>query len=254
MRSRPAHHAFTLVELMVVVTVIALLISLLLPAMSSATDVARAATCLSNLRQQRIAMGSYMIENKGYFPNHRQDNYGGRSRPDGYDSYWATTLLDYGATPAIFHCPGILSKQTDYGYTWSWKFDQYYIGYGYNAWFLGLRNYPNGYQACGGISTTGYFRFSRVKSPAENLCLGDKNPLPIAGTVHWGQALWWPNASFASPFHEGINGSRHRGGAGVIYNDGHAELRQESDINPTTTPTNPTNDHPFLRIWDPLQR
>jgi prepilin-type processing-associated H-X9-DG protein len=243
--------------------VIALLISLLLPALSSATDAARAAACLSNLRQQRVAMAAYIIDHSGYFPNHREDEYGKNKyhRPDGYDTYWATTLLDYGLTPATFHCPGILSKQTDYGYTWSWKFDQYYIGYGYNAWFLGLFMYPAGYPSTngryigvGGIITTDFLRFSRVKSPAENLCLGDKNPLPVAGSVHWGQALWWPNASDASIYHEGVNDSRHRGGAGVVYNDGHAALKHASVFNPPTTPTNPTNDHPFLRIWDPLQR
>lgn len=251
MRSRIPHRAFTLIELLVVVTMIALLMSILMPAMAGAMDTARAMVCMSNLRQQRIAMGLYLTDHDEIFPDHRHDNYGTGSRPDGYDSYWAATLLDYGATPQLFHCPGILSKQTDYGFTWSWKFDQYYIGYGYNAWFLGLRGYGDGFEAFGGLSTTGNFPSTRVKSPASNLCLGDKNPIP-GGTVHWGQALWYPTASFTSSGHEGINDTRHRAGAGLAFNDGHAELRRATDVNPPTLAA--SLDHFYLSIWDPLQR
>ena len=59
---------FTLVELLVVVGVIAVLISLLLPALSKAMRAARAAQCLSNLRQIATAMVMYAQDNKGAVP------------------------------------------------------------------------------------------------------------------------------------------------------------------------------------------
>jgi prepilin-type N-terminal cleavage/methylation domain-containing protein/prepilin-type processing-associated H-X9-DG protein len=59
-------HAFTLIELLVVISIIALLIALLLPALGAARDAARSAVCLSNLRQQGIAMYTYLSEQEVY--------------------------------------------------------------------------------------------------------------------------------------------------------------------------------------------
>jgi prepilin-type processing-associated H-X9-DG protein len=60
--------AFTLVELLVVIGIIAVLISMLLPAMNRAREQARAAKCLSNLRQLAMATLGYCNFNKGSFP------------------------------------------------------------------------------------------------------------------------------------------------------------------------------------------
>lgn len=59
--------AFTLVELMVVIAVIALLIMILLPYLQRARERARSTSCQNNLRQYGIAMGRYMSDWKGYF-------------------------------------------------------------------------------------------------------------------------------------------------------------------------------------------
>jgi prepilin-type processing-associated H-X9-DG protein/prepilin-type N-terminal cleavage/methylation domain-containing protein len=61
-------HAFTLVELLVVIGIIALLISVLLPALSKARQAGQAVKCLSNLRQINIAMTLFAQANRGALP------------------------------------------------------------------------------------------------------------------------------------------------------------------------------------------
>lgn len=60
--------AFTLVELLVVVSVVALLISILLPSLRRARDVAKFVACGSNLRQIGTAIQLYASENGGLIP------------------------------------------------------------------------------------------------------------------------------------------------------------------------------------------
>jgi prepilin-type processing-associated H-X9-DG protein/prepilin-type N-terminal cleavage/methylation domain-containing protein len=64
-RPRPA---FTLVELLVVVGIIALLIALLMPALSGARDAANRAKCLATLRSMQQAAHMHTLEHHGYMP------------------------------------------------------------------------------------------------------------------------------------------------------------------------------------------
>lgn len=60
--------AFTLVELLVVIGIIAMLIAILLPALQSARRQARRTNCLSNLRQLGQVTIMYATENRGWYP------------------------------------------------------------------------------------------------------------------------------------------------------------------------------------------
>src|SRR3954464_6848488 len=61
-------HAFTLVELLVVIGIIAVLIAILMPALARARMSANLVKCQSNFRQVYSALTSYVNENKGVLP------------------------------------------------------------------------------------------------------------------------------------------------------------------------------------------
>jgi prepilin-type N-terminal cleavage/methylation domain-containing protein len=95
--------AFTLVELLVVIGIIALLISVLLPALQKAQEAGKAIVCASQMRQIGTAFAMYLVDSKGtYPPCWMQDNpntFTDYSGQPGHNYSWATLLRKYlGAT------------------------------------------------------------------------------------------------------------------------------------------------------------
>lgn len=91
---------FTLVELLVVIGIIALLVSILLPALNKARDAANITACLSNMRQLGTAMQMYASDWRGFCPG----NYGRlTSSPNIYTwpGYVATAKADHDSGPWV---------------------------------------------------------------------------------------------------------------------------------------------------------
>ncbi len=175
MQSRLPSRAFTLIELLVVIAIIALLIGILLPALSHARDSGRAVVCISNQRQLVTAFTIYTDDHRGYAMPHL--NASGVTR-----TYWygreniTTQSLDHthgtlapylSAAPgdrSVFECP----DQPEGSYRNQGSTGSFTSTYGYNAYGLSP-------------STSGYFelynqrtmKLAQIERPSAQLVFAD---------------------------------------------------------------------------------
>ena len=89
-------NAFTLVELLVVVAIVALLAAILLPVFNKARDSAKTSSCQNNLRQIGIAMELYASDYRGIYPS---------SYAASKNCTWSDGAAQYAKSDAIFTCP-----------------------------------------------------------------------------------------------------------------------------------------------------
>lgn len=102
--SRRASHrlrAFTLIEMLIVVVIIALLAALLFPVFNSVRSAGRITTCQSNLRQIGMAMQLYQNDYNRFYPDLR-------TPPPGCS--WSSNIAHYTKGDAVFTCPEAPNK------------------------------------------------------------------------------------------------------------------------------------------------
>ena len=153
--SRYWGRGFTLIEILVVISIIGLLIGLSVPALSSARENARRTKCLSNVRQLRIALQLYA------------DGHDGRVPPRDYEggAVWVDRLEPYYLNRKLLRCP------TDRRGT-----DQSYLMNGFIDYFV-MHSFSGNWDEFFGAYKTGGFpglRLSNIPKPAETITIGEK--------------------------------------------------------------------------------
>jgi prepilin-type N-terminal cleavage/methylation domain-containing protein len=100
--------AFTLVELLVVIGIIAALVAILLPSLRKARETARVVSCASNLHQWGAILHMYYIDNKGQLPE--SFCFGGTGSVGRYPGSWYGSSNSLGAISAEMmsrYVPGV---------------------------------------------------------------------------------------------------------------------------------------------------
>lgn len=128
---------FTMVELLVVITIVSLLIAILLPAMRQARESARAVACMSNVRSIGIGWRMYLDDHQGALMP-ADTNYLLNQLPTGSSTAWPLLMVPYlgginnneYADDGVYSCPS-LQNVTNHSY--------YRVQYGMNAFGIGVR-------------------------------------------------------------------------------------------------------------------
>ena len=138
--------AFTLTEVLVVISTLTLLLAFLMPALAGARCRARGLVCRSNLHQLVLANIGYATENDGFYVPAASDMWdnAGRHRWHGvrnsldepFDPLKGP-LVGYLAEGGVKECPARVNFRK--GGQWNSNFEQGCGGYGYNMAYLGSR-------------------------------------------------------------------------------------------------------------------
>ena len=133
--------AFTLVELLVVISIIAMLLTILVPSLQRARKQARTVLCKSNLKQWGLMYTMYCDDNRGYFFSGQIN--GSWTAGANFGRYWRNVMKPYSHNSAMWLCPETIKPQVNgdmpikgSSTNVAWEYEGDVGSYGINGWVL----------------------------------------------------------------------------------------------------------------------
>ncbi len=226
----PRRSAFTLVELLVVVALIALLIGILLPSLAKARKQAITVQCLSNQRQIGLAMEAYTHDYDGSFPiahysdpaRHAQVAWDTVTYTSGPDKVGPGLIWEYVDGGAVQQCPAYRGASNTLA--------DRYTGYNYNTTYIGRGSGEPSYKGM----TEAPAKVADARHPVRAALVGDGGY--AAGANKFMRAPLDPIGE--GTVHAGAQAYRHLDRTNVVHVDGHGAPTGRRFRKPGARPSN----------------
>jgi len=228
--------AFTLIELLIVIAIIAILAAILMPVLSAAKKKGAQSTCINNQKQLGLGMKIYVDDNNSTFPGIASRMYGCQT-PDWI--YWRTNTALYPSftqSPILVAVPGMQKPslrcpldtsdvdRDNYAANYGDGYGPYLFSYSFNGYALDDNDNNLGMStvvsASGGTTTAYPFKENSVRNPSQKITLAEE-PGSLAsddspdGSSIINDGRWVPNQDALT--------IRHGGKADVAFGDGHVQ-------------------------------